>query len=276
MNPSIFGLLETVIAFAAIMLLLAYMVKSLTSLAKNLVDYYSGNLKAEVERLIRGTVGGHWESWCKTVPWLKDVRWDRLGEEFLSKENMTRLLVLLGAPTQALVGLEDRVKVHLQNLKYAFETRTKNLSLALGLALCLGLNINAFSIWTTLYNDQVIRGKLADPDRIEEILAKLDKNEPAGSSQDALKKESERLKAELAALKGDLSFGMGKIWSADFPVKDDKKPWRPWLQVMYEFFGSLLTGILASIGAPYWHDLLRMLSSARQGLGPKRSPGKTL
>ncbi len=274
MNSSIFGLLETVIAFAAIMLLLAYMVKSLTSLVKNLVDYYSGNLRAEVERLIRGTVGGNWENWYAKIPWLEGVRWDRLGEEFLAKENMARLLVLLDAPVEALVGLEDRIKIHLQNIKYAFETRTKNLSLALGLVLCLSLNINAFSIWTTLYNDQVIRGKLADPDKIEDLLAKIDKTEPAKTGIEAAKKERERLKAELTALKGDLSFGMGKIWSADFPAQDEKKPWRPWLQVLYELLGSLLTGILASIGAPYWHDLLRMLANVRQELGGKKPSTK--
>lgn len=32
----------------------------------------------------------------------------------------------------------------------------------------------------------------------------------------------------------------------------------------YEFFGSLLTGILASIGAPYWHDLLRAVAQFRK------------
>jgi hypothetical protein len=33
--------------------------------------------------------------------------------------------------------------------------------------------------------------------------------------------------------------------------------------LVYEFFGSLLTGIIVSIGAPYWHDILQALSSLR-------------
>ena len=36
----------------------------------------------------------------------------------------------------------------------------------------------------------------------------------------------------------------------------------PW-GFFYEFLGSLLTGILLSIGAPYWHDLLRALGNLR-------------
>jgi hypothetical protein len=33
--------------------------------------------------------------------------------------------------------------------------------------------------------------------------------------------------------------------------------------LIYEFLGSLPTGILVSIGASYWHDILRALSSLR-------------
>jgi len=56
----------------------------------------------------------------------------------------------------------------------------------------------------------------------------------------------------------DVSFGVGNIWH---PSKEDTRA--PFELFMYEFFGSLLTGILVSIGAPYWHDLLMALSALR-------------
>lgn len=54
--------------------------------------------------------------------------------------------------------IQARLEVHWANVCYAFETRTKNISLAVGIALCLVLNINALTIWKTLYNDRTIRG----------------------------------------------------------------------------------------------------------------------
>src|SRR5260370_2551444 len=86
----------------------------------------------------------------------------------------------------------------------------------------------------------------------------------------------------------DVSFGVGRIWREECLLfnnenrqacqkaksekaasagaiakqaqKDNDAQSAPGI-LMYEFFGSLLTGILVSIGAPYWHDLLQALSS---------------
>jgi hypothetical protein len=88
----------------------------------------------------------------------------------------------------------------------------------------------------------------------------------------------------------DVSFGVGRIWREDCLLfndenrqacqktkrekagsteviaklaQKDKEAQSVPAIVTYEFFGSLLTGILVSIGAPYWHDLLQALSSLR-------------
>jgi len=52
--------------------------------------------------------------------------------------------------------------------------------------------------------------------------------------------------------------------------------------LIYEFFGSLLTGILVSIGAPYWHGVLQALFLTAvywvydQGEGMSEKPGGPL
>ena len=51
-----FPLIETIIAFSAIMLALSFLVKSLTSVIENHFDSYSRNLKHEVFSLIEGTI----------------------------------------------------------------------------------------------------------------------------------------------------------------------------------------------------------------------------
>ena len=56
----------------------------------------------------------------------------------------------------------------------------------------------------------------------------------------------EALEKQIHHFQGKVGFGIGKIWTGEVT----KWPW-----FLHEFFGSLLTGILVSIGVPYWHDL---------------------
>lgn len=280
-------LIETIIAFCAIMLTLSFLVKSLTSLIKNHFDFYSKHLKREVERLIRGTLDKKLED-IQKEPWGKNINWNRLGEEYLTKENMEWVLRKLKAKPEQLENLEGRIAVHLGNIKHAFGKRLKNISLVVGLALCLGLNINAFSIWDTLYSNQQVRATFADSyaqdalDSAKKLAAssqqepnkKDEQNSPANekaaneskegqqvdNEREALQKQAQNFFAQLRQFQDDVNFGMGRIW------RDPAVEW--WPGLIFEFLGALLTGILISIGAPYWHDLLRVLTNLRQ---PKKS-----
>ncbi len=282
------SLIETIIGFSVIMLLLSYLVKSLTSVVKNHVDYYSANLEQELGRLVGEIAEKSWDDLKNEFQWLKDVQWRRLGEEFLSTENVKWLIKRLGCEAELKSlgeGLGARLEVHKANVRYAFEKRTKNLALALGIALCLFLNINAFTIWDTLYNDQTVRAKFASPEyvksaeklledygsEIEKLDQEIKKNTTPGSTdveqdkkkRDTLKKQRNALSKQISHFRGEVGFGMGKIWSAQV---------KSWPSFLYEFFGSLLTGILVSIGAPYWHDLLRALGARRYLKKPETKP----
>ncbi len=267
-------LIETLIGFAAIMLVLSYLVKCLASVIKNLGDFYSRNLEHEVNRLVKGTVGKSWEALknmpeaINEAPWIKDISWKRLGDSFLDKKNMEWILNKLGDLADKkidLEGIEARLEVHLSNVKYAFEKRIKNIAVVVGLAVCLALNINAFSIWNTLFKDQQMRSEFAGS-YAEAALALVEQNEEeAGYSEppdvegerEELKKRTDAILDQLKQFQADVSFGVGRIWR-DPPKEKD------WLGFLYEFMGSLLTGIFISIGAPYWHDLLRALAGIRQ------------
>lgn len=259
-------LIETIIGFAVIMLLLSFLVKSMASVVKNHIDYYSENLKGELDRLLRGTINMGLTAAKARFPGLGRVEWRRLGEEYLNRENIEWLLRELGATTAALQNLEGRLEVHRANLRYAFAKRTNNMALALGLALCLLLNINAFTIWDTLYRDQDVRAKFSSAEYVDSAM-KLEKQYEAEikkakekEKQEELRKRREAVAKQIRHFRGEVTFGVGRIWN------EAPKDWWPWF-FLYEFLGSLLTGILVSLGAPYWQDLLKGLISLRAGKG---------
>ena len=284
-----FPLLEVVVAFAAIMLTLSFLVKSLTSVVKNHVDYYSASLEREVHRFLRGS--GCTKTECRP---LSTVFWPRMGEEFLSTDNMLNWLSMLKkgltVSDEQRKEIEARLAVHRASLKYAFTKRTNNIALAMGLALCLFLNINAFTIWDTLYRNEEVRAKFTSESYVKSVLDKKDEiDEQIKETENAIKKideknnavEAEKLKetkmeldkrrAELSkqieVFQGEVAFGMGRIWKEREKSSDGKPEGLGDLMFfLYEFLGSLLTGILVSIGAPYWHDILRALANLR-GLG---------
>jgi hypothetical protein len=308
-------LLDTVIGFATVMLMLSLLVKCLTSLLKNQVDFYSKNLQHEVDRLLKGILGVGWKQAVARLPagpdksWFEEINWERLGEEILTKQHMEWVLVKLGAPPAALTNLEGQLAVHVANLQYAFTTRIKNLAMAVGLALCLGLNINGLTIWKTLYSDQQLRttfattyakstlasaeatpgtvpppanpAPAADPAQSGNSSAALqtdvspppsnqnpstdrrgahaeERNSEREAQREKLDADTQAFMKQLVDFQKDVSFGIGQIWSADPSKLSDGAAWKFFAT---QFLGSLMTAILISIGAAYWHDLLQLLSS---------------
>jgi hypothetical protein len=146
-----------------------------------------------------------------------------------------------------------------------FEKRLKNVTLAVGLALCLGLNINALTIWDKLYHDQDVRAKFSSAEYVDSVmksekqLTKDIQGLTEGKEKEELTKQREALAKQIRHFQGQVSFGIGKIWT-ETPKDGEEGKF-----LFLEFLGSLLTGILVSIGAPYWHDLLRALTMLRKG-----------
>ena len=213
--------------------------------------------------------------------------WKRLGEDYLSKENIIwvmRKINPLKVTNEVIEGLDGRLAVHVSNVRYMFEKRLKNITLAVGLVLCLGLNINAIAIWDKMYNDQDARAKFSSQEFVEAALQRADalggeiqniekekkrvaqkgtgkektKEEELNAKEGELAKQREDILRQVRHFQGEVSFGIGKIWT-ETPKKGHEVGF-----LLFEFLGSLLTGILVSIGAPYWHDLLRALTNLRK------------
>jgi hypothetical protein len=295
-------LIETLTAFTAIMLMLSLLVKTLTSVIKNQLDYYSDNLEHEVKRLVLETTGKAWDDILNSPNTsdrvkniLMDIHWERLGDEFMSPAHLSWFLTQLDQNARV-SDLESRLKIHMANVKYTFEMRMKNLAVAVGLGLCLLCDVNAVTIWKSLYTDQQLRAtfsneyaKKASEMSEKQAQAASGVNGTAGTTpgagatpgnMDAPKLTKAQADAQVAEFKQsmqgfltDVSFGVGRIWKQDAKKNEaeDQKQQSATQIFIYEFFGSLLTGILISIGAPYWHDILQALSSLRSTPAPSKA-----
>jgi hypothetical protein len=262
------SLIETLTGFAAIMLMLSLLVKTVTSVIKNQWDYYSDNLKHEVQRLALETTGKTWDTLVKNPAapdWTKNIHWERLGDELLTPAYMSWFLKQLDQNAKVF-DLDSRLKIHIANVKYTFEMRMKNLALAVGLGICLLGNINALTIWKSLYTDQQLRATFSSA--YAEKATKLAEAQAApsisNSGQQVADAQLKSFQTSMRSFLADVSFGVGRIWRANLPGGNSNQAEQVPFQVfIYEFWGSLLTGILVSIGAPYWHDILQALSALR-------------
>jgi hypothetical protein len=263
------SLIETLTGFAAIMLMLSLLVKTLTSVIKNQADYYSDNLRHEVQRLALETTGKTWDALMQnpnTPDCARNIHWERLGDEFLTPAYMGWFLKQLDQNARVF-DLDTRLKIHVANVKYAFQMRMKNLALAIGLGLCLFGNINAFTIWKSLYTDEQLRatfsGAYADKATTLANAQAAQSTDPNKKpTQDELDSQIKSLQKNMRSFLTDVSFGVGRVWrtNAQNEAGNEKHSAEFFL---YEFLGSLLTGILISIGAPYWHDVLQALAALR-------------
>jgi hypothetical protein len=295
-------LVETIIGFVAIMLVLSFLVKSLTTLISNHFDFYCDNFQYEVSRLIRNATGRTWEEWSndratvRRLPWVTDIKWERLGDEFFGEDHVRWVVSQLRGVAPDQVDVKGLVHVHLGKVKYAYQQRLKNLSIAAGLGLCLLLDINGLTIWRTLYQNNQLRTAFSSDYATEALTSGDDLDDgsdgapvparrarallratppasrayaqdgsqepddrPRSEAEENLQRARIAFTAQLSAFMSDVSFGIGKAWSETGSQRPQGM--RGWA---IEFVGAFLTGVLVSVGAPYWHDVLERLTSLRR------------
>ena len=78
------------------------------------------------------------------------------------------------------------------------------------------------------------------------------------AQRERLDSDTQAFMKQLADFQKNVNFGIGRIWTADSAKLSTGVAWKFFAT---QFLGSLMTAILISIGAAYWHDLLQMLSS---------------
>jgi hypothetical protein len=317
-----FPLIETAIGFVAVMLMLTLLVKSVTELIKAHFDFYCDNLAYEADQFFRAALGRSLASLQRDprvrqkLPWLSAENLSRIGDEFFNEENARAALGALESVTGTQVDpviaahLKGVLAAHVSRVTYTFNQRMKNLAFAVGVGLCLLLDVNAITIWRTLYTHDQLRTTFSSPEMTSRLLgtdaagrrtaastapnaaasgtanttpgagtttattpgsATANPTPPAAAAatdaspvadEEAQLAEARRnFRDEVTRFTSEVNFGVARVWRGEPPLLT------PWAWMM-EFLGALVTGLLVSVGAPYWHDILENLGALRRSEKP--------
>ena len=135
----------------------------------------------------------------------------------------------------------------------AYKRSTQWILFVVGLIVAVGLNVNTVAISEYLYKNDAARA------------AVVSKAEAAAADKDFLSKQSNAANADLRAL--DLPIGWERMTLAN-PRVDG---W--WTTLIGPLVGWLMTALAATLGAPFWFDILNKFMVIRSTVKPhEKSP----
>jgi hypothetical protein len=178
----------------------------------------------------------------------------------LNIQNMAVQRVLLTAIDSAqgdLDRLQQNIEAWFNNamdrVSGWYKRSTQLIIFGIALIVTVGLNINTITIADYLYHNNTARSIM---------VAKAD---AAAKDSNFVNQNSEDMKAELAAL--DLPIGWGQKWSMIRSVDGNEKD-GTWNTVFVPVLGWLVTALAATMGAPFWFDLLNKIMLLRSSIKP--------
>ncbi|MEM7243905.1 MAG: hypothetical protein AAF533_01100 [Acidobacteriota bacterium] len=243
-------LIDSVLATLAVLLGISFLIKSLTSAVKRFWNHRGELLE---ESLSKSLALRSDDSADEVVRKLTDAGHDlrTLRPEDLTESFLEELLQGLDHELagSALPRNRERLQAGIQRVQRevedGFAQRNKRVALVWGLLVCFLFNINAFEIWERLsVQPELVASLLEDPRFQAALKDELDENTDVRA-----------LAKDIAGAGLGVGFWIGK--------EGDGPGFR-------ELLACLLTGVLVSIGAPYLHDLTRMLSRLRSATGGDR------
>lgn len=164
------------------------------------------------------------------------------------------------AADKVVAEVSDTIDRSLKVLGERYKKYMSRITLALGLVVALVVNIDTVSLVSTLYKDKELRDELvtAADEYVKKATPELVATCPKLSKDELAKKpECEAVLALGHAVK-DRSGSIGKLpfgWPNGFDSSSIT-----WSRIL----GWLLTGFAASLGAPFWFDLLNRISNVRR------------
>lgn len=257
-------LMDTAIGFIVVLLMISLVIKGLTSVIKNFVDYKRAIIADQIRKFVE-RADAQSEHWRKLLKGLyqegrmggeaRDPRLSHSLNKAIGDGGLRSWLAAGETPGEKAQDILPLVQTLNDQIGEAVSATNKNFSLLIGLALCLLLNINALTVWTSLYHDANLRAQFSAPAMIQSVSGAATESKETAAVATSQAVGMAQAREYIASLKRDIPFAMGKIWTGE--VKGARA-------VAYEFVGSLLTGLLASVGAPYLHDMLRTLTALRR------------
>jgi hypothetical protein len=146
-----------------------------------------------------------------------------------------------------------------------YKRSTQNILFVISLIVVVSLNVNTITITDYLFRHDTVRSTIIagieNPSGYEDAKKRLDDlHLPMGWTGDGLEASwgAPRTRSERATLAGKTV---------------DEIPWQPWDDVLAPLLGWLITAFAATLGAPFWFDLLNKFMVIRSTVKPhEKSP----
>lgn len=274
-----FDTLDIMISFIIVIFILSLLVQSLQSILKRLFRMKTRQA-VNYARDIFGSLQGALplEAIQKELGVLeKKMRVPEL--DAASMETLIGKIMDLGAVKDHLKGeptaLEnvksaalDRLAQDVDLVKEHYVSSMKHLSLLLAVFVSLALNADSLQMIEKISSDKTVRQIIVQTNYIQQTL-RPPTRKPVHSSGASSARES--IKSDLA----DISLlareyeglNIGIKWSSttdDFSSLADKR--ERILFILKKLVGILITAVLVSMGAPFWHDILQAMFSLKDRL----------
>ena len=212
-------------------------------------------------------IGGHQTS-AHAPKTVDDVKAAVAGSGY--EELGKLLLTVMGYNTtdlqQAQKNIEAWFKEYMDRVEGWYKRKTQVIVLVLGLALAAMLNADTLTLAEALSSDAALRNTI-----VEAAVKEIGSSTPNQPSDDATVAQVVTLWEKLDQLNLPLGWVAADANKQDLrEVPSDPMGWAD------KILGLLITGLLISLGAPFWFDLLQRLVNVRAaGLSPQEAEAKS-
>jgi hypothetical protein len=162
--------------------------------------------------------------------------------------------------------IEDMYENTTTRIADVYESKLRKITLASGLIFAVIINADFFELYQSLSRHSLAREKLVAQasiiqDQAAQVIDSIDSKGDEGFED--VKSEIEQAREDIFGFSeriknAGLELGWtGKKWS---------DTWKEPAEGVKKFLGFIISGLLISFGAPFWHDLLSSLSGLNQKL----------
>lgn len=152
-----------------------------------------------------------------------------------------------------------------KNLQERYTHYMGQMSLAIALIISVGLNADSLQMMEKIGSDKAVRQTLAQSGYLSKLSTEKNADESVPS-----KEEAERLKKDIAdvsaLMKEYQGLNIGVKWSKTWEDFKGVSGWNAVFFTLQKIFGIMITAILVSMGAPFWHDTLGSLTGLKNRL----------
>ncbi len=302
-----FETLDTMISLGVIFLILSMVNKYLISLVKRIFKIKAKVITKELETFIGEKTSSKYmipylEKKAKHLNFLDEKkRFRKLNkkqletvvaelEKFMKGEDAKEFKEVFGIEidpkkiTEEIRKDINEVKEHLNNLKGKVETMYDNTmekisevcetkiryrALYFGIALAFFVNADFFGIYNSLSKSPATRAQLvAQSDNIRTRMDDISKQieESEGEKIKDKKEVVDEINNIKTILGGIETAGLELGWTEDKLYE----VFQGWWHGIYKFIGLIISGLLISFGAPFWHDFIGTFTGLRKTLRGKK------